>query len=90
MFTGVDNIVSLLQFISHYQSVTSFYFIVNFCRFEDHDALHGGDDGLNVIRIILQGAAHILKPNGYVSQQNHIFQLSEYLCKLPRKKSWVM
>ncbi|KAI0216317.1 MTRF1L release factor glutamine methyltransferase [Lamellibrachia satsuma] len=34
--------------------------------FEDHNALHGGMDGLNVIRMILQGAAHILKPRGSV------------------------
>lgn len=52
----------------HYQSIAPIYFIImNCCSFEDHNALHGGNDGLNVIHIILQGAAHILKPNGYVS-----------------------
>lgn len=33
-------------------------------RFEDHSALDGGEDGLNVIRQILTLAPHILSNHG--------------------------
>jgi len=34
------------------------------CRYEDHRALDGGHDGMNVVREILQGSRFVVKDGG--------------------------
>ena len=57
---------------SHYAGVVSLSLLFFLSGgFEDRRALDGGEDGLSVIREVLQAAPSLLKPGGLVTHTCH-------------------
>ncbi|XP_032892915.1 MTRF1L release factor glutamine methyltransferase isoform X3 [Amblyraja radiata] len=81
---AVDVIVSNPPYVFH-EDMSGL--MPDILRYEDHDALNGGVDGMDVIRAILQLAANVLKDNGKVFLEvdpRHPVMIEHWLQECPK------